>query len=72
MTDEEIEKLAKMIEKHKPEFHIDPKKQYDSHKRIDKLLDSYEEATGVFKKFFIGALILGMFAIVAVGLNWNK
>jgi hypothetical protein len=71
LRDEDIERIASAVaEKAKVSFHISEEKHYNDHKRLDKLLDIYDNATNVFIKTFIGFMIVG--AIILAGVAMTK
>ncbi len=72
MTDEEIKKLAQEIVNLKGGFYVEPEKHYQQHERLDKLLDMYDSASNIIFKFFIAAVVAGVFTAAALGLGWHK
>ena len=72
MTDDEIEKLASQIVKQKGGFYVEPEEHYLQHQRFDKILEIYDTTSNIVLKIIIGALVLGIFAITAIGLGWHK
>lgn len=72
MTDEEIKKLAEEIVEQKGGFYVDPEDHYQQHQRLDKMLDLYDSASNIFFKTLVGAVILGLFTVAALGLGWHK
>ena len=72
MTEEEIKLLAQEIVNLKGGFYVEPEEHYQQHQRLDKMLSLYDSVGNVVLKFFIGAVIVGIFAAVALGLGWTK
>jgi hypothetical protein len=71
LRDEDVERIAEAVaEKAKASFHISEEKHYNDHKRLDKLLDVYDNATNIFIKTFIGFVIVG--AILLAGIAMTK
>lgn len=68
LSDEDIERIADAIIRKQKErsFYIDEEYHYNAHKRIDRLLDTYENATNIFVKTFLALVIVG--AIVLAGI----
>lgn len=68
ISDEDIMRIAQAVTAQvKTSFHIEEESHYNSHKRIDKLLDAYDGATNLFWKSFLGLLIVG--ALVLAGMS---
>ena len=64
LRDEDISKIANAVaEKTKHAFHIEEEGHYNSHKRLDKLLDAYDVATSVFVKIFLSMIIVGLIVL---------
>jgi hypothetical protein len=73
LSDEDIQKIAEAVAKNDSHaFYVDPKDHYNSHERLDKLLDSYDSASNIILKFFIGLILLGVISAAAVGAGWHK
>lgn len=71
MSESDINHLADVIvKKTQQAFHIDDEKHYNSHQRLDRLLDAYDSATNIFTKTFFGLVIVG--AIVLAGVTAVK
>lgn len=67
LSDEEIDRLAHAItKKTHSDFRISDEKHYNSHQRLDKLLDAYDSATNIFAKTFFGLVIIGMIVLAGV------
>lgn len=75
LSEEDIERIADAIIRKQKErsFYIDEEYHYNAHKRIDKLLDAYENATNIFMKTFIALVITGaiILAAIAVLKGWK-
>jgi hypothetical protein len=68
MTDAEIEKLAvAIVAKGGDAFHIEGEKHYNSHKRLDALLDVYDKTTSTVLKALIGLFVVGAMIIAGIG-----
>ena len=68
LSNEDIDKIANAItEKAHRSFHIAEEQHYNSHKRLDKLLDSYDSATNLFLKAFWGLVIIGLIFFAGFG-----
>jgi len=72
VTDEEIKKLAEEIVAKKGGFWVEPEEHYQSHKRLDRLLDIFDTVQSGLIKGFIAAFVLGILAISAIGVGWHK
>lgn len=72
MTDDEIEKLAKEIVSQKGGFYVEPEEHYLQHQRLDTLLKIYDDTNSTALRIVIGAVVLGIFAVAAIGLGWHK
>ena len=72
MTDEEIEKLADKIIEKKGGFYLDPENHYKQHERLERFLDAWDSASGIFMKLTLGAVFLGIFGLAAWGLGYTK
>ena len=71
LSDADIERIAKAVsDASKQSFHIEAEIHYNSHKRLDKMLEAYEGASNAFTKAFFGLVILG--AITLAGLAITK
>lgn len=67
LSDADIERIAEaIVKKERKIFHIDEEYHYNAHKRIDKLLDAYENATNIFTKTFLALVIVGMVVLAGV------
>jgi hypothetical protein len=61
LSDEDIEKISESVaRKARESFHINDEEHYNSHKRLDQLLEAYDGATNMFTKTFYGLVILGL------------
>lgn len=61
ITDDDVERIADAVAvKTKAAFHIEEEAHYNSHKRIDKLLEVYDSATNIFVKAFLSLVIVGL------------
>ncbi len=72
MTDEEIEKLADKIIEKKGGFYVEPENHYLQHQRLDRLLDLYDSTSVILWRVFLGAVVLGLIAVAAIGLGITK
>ena len=72
LADEEIKKLADEIVKQKGGFYVDPEKHYIQHQRLDRILDLYDSASNIILKVVLGATILGVLALSALGVGLFK
>jgi hypothetical protein len=67
LSDDDIERIAaRLAEKARAAFHIDEEKHYNSHQRLDKLLDAYDNAANIFIKTFLALLIAGLIMLAGV------
>lgn len=69
LSDDDIERIAEAVAKKTTEtFHIDDEVHYNSHQRLDKLLDAYDSATNMFWKAFLGLVILGAIILASISI----
>lgn len=67
LTDEDVERIANaIIAKERGIFHLDEEYHYNAHKRLDKLLDAYENATNIFARTFLALVIVGSIVLAGV------
>lgn len=67
LSDDDIDRIANAVaKKTKDAFHIEEETHYNSHKRLDKLLEAYDGATSAFTKAFIGLVIIGAIFLAGV------
>jgi len=70
LTDEDVERIADAVaKKTKYSFHIEEELHYNSHKRLDKLLEVYDSAASAFTKAFIAVIIIGMLVLAGIGIT---
>lgn len=70
LTDEDIDRIANaMAKKAAAAFHISEEEHYDSHKRLDKLLEVYDSAQSAFWKAFIAVVIVGSLVLAGIGIT---
>lgn len=68
LTDHDVERIAIAVaEKTKEAFHIEEEAHYNSHKRLDKLLEVYDSASNAFTKAFIALVIIGAIVLSGIG-----
>lgn len=68
LTKEDVMQIADAVaERAKTAFHIDEESHYNSHKKIDDLLEAYASATNIFWKTFLSIVIVG--ALILAGLT---
>lgn len=77
LSENDIERIAEAVAKVEDAddmrgFRVEPKSHYNSHARIDRFLDSYDSATNVIVKFFIGLVLIGVLAVAAIGAGVHK
>ena len=69
LTDDDVERIALAVaKKTKEAFHIEEELHYNSHKRLDKLLEVYDSATNAFTKAFIAVMIIGALVLAGIGI----
>ena len=67
LSDEDVNRLASAIaKKTRDAFHIDNEKHYNSHQRLDRMLDAYDSATNIFARTFFALLVVGMIVLAGV------
>ena len=67
MSEEDIERIADAVaSRTHAAFQLEDEKHYNDHKKLDKMLEAYDNATNVFTKTFLALFIVG--AIVIAGL----
>lgn len=69
---EKLEIELTEIKQLRADFFIAPKDHYDTHKRLDRLLDVYDAAGNAFTKALIGLFIMGILVVAAAGSWWHK
>jgi hypothetical protein len=70
LTDEDIERIAEAVaRKASAAFHIGEEEHYNSHKRLDKLIDVYDSAQSAFWKAFIAIVIVGALVLAGIGIT---
>jgi len=68
LSDSDIQKIANAVAaKAKESFHIEDEEHYNSHKRLDKLLDIYDRANSALVKTLIALVILGILFFAGAG-----
>lgn len=77
LSEEDIKKIAEALAQIEDKddsrgFRVKPEAHYNSHARIDRFLDSYDNASNLVVKFFIGLCLLGLVTAGAIGAGWNK
>ena len=71
LSETDVERIADAISRRATEaFHISEESHYNSHKKLDSLLDAYDSATNMFWKTFLSLVIIG--AIVLAGYTVSK
>lgn len=71
LTDDDINKIAEAVSsKTREAFHIEEEKHYNSHQKLDKILEAYDTATNTFWKMFLALVIAG--AILLAGISTMK
>jgi len=71
LSDEEIDRIAEaIVSRQKAVFAIDEEKHYNSHKRLDHLLDAYDNAANIVSKTLLGLVVVG--ALFLAGLATIK
>ena len=53
------------------DFHIGAEEHYNQHKRIDRLLDVFDQAESLALKAIIGLFIVGGLLIAAIGAGFH-
>lgn len=68
LTKEDIMQIADAVtDRAKTAFHIEEEAHYNSHKKLDSMLDAYTSATNIFWKTFLALVIVG--GIILAGLT---
>ena len=71
LSDTDIEKIAASVAiKTKAAFHIEAEKHYNDHKKLDAMLEAYDNVTNIFWKTFLALIITG--ALVLAGMTASK
>lgn len=71
LSEEEVDRIADaIVSKTQRSFHIEEELHYNSHQRLDRLLNAYDSATNIFIKTFLGLVVIG--AIVLAGVTSLK
>ena len=70
LSDDDIDRIATAVAKKASDaFHIEEEEHYNSHKRLDKLLDVYDSAQSAFWKAFIAIVIVGALVLAGIGIT---
>lgn len=70
LTEDDIERIANAVaKKTSAMFHISEEEHYNSHKRLDKLLEVYDNAQSTFWKAFIAVVIVGALVLAGIGMT---
>jgi len=73
LTDDDVDRIADAVaKKTRQAFHIEEEIHYNSHKRLDKLLDAYDKAANAFIKIFLGLVIVGLIVIAGFSVKGWK
>jgi len=76
LSEDEVEKIAdKLFDKFDSKmqkFWIEPEKHYESHRRLDDLLEVWKQTKSTFLKTFIGIFIIGLIAFSAFPMLLKK
>lgn len=72
LTDQDVDRIADAVIEKQKAFSMDSKEHYDSHQRIDKLLNMYDAAQNVAWKTFISLLVVGGILVAAVAAGVGK
>lgn len=76
LSDEDVERVAeKLFAKFDSKlrtFWIEPEKHYESHRRLDDLLDVWKQTKNTALKTVIGLFILGLIAVSAFPMILKK
>lgn len=72
LSKQEIETLAEEIVKRKPAFYVDPEEHYKQHERLERFLDTYDSASNLIFKFFLGVFLVGVVAAVSLGIGYYE
>lgn len=71
LTNEDIMLIADAVTiRAKNAFHIEEEDHYNSHKKLDSMLEAYSSATNIFWKTFLALVITG--SIILAGLTAVK
>lgn len=71
LTREDILQIADAVtDRAKTAFHIEEEDHYNSHKKLDAMLEAYSSATNIFWKTFLALVITG--SIILAGLTAVK
>lgn len=70
ISDKDIERIVSAVSvKARADFHISEEEHYNSHKRLDKLLDVYDSAQSAFWKSFVAVVIVGALILAGIGIT---
>lgn len=73
LTSDDIMQIADAVaERAKNAFHIDEESHYNSHKKIDDLLEAYASATNIFWKTFLALVITGTIVLAGLTVTGKK
>lgn len=72
LTDQEVDRIADAVVAKQKAFSLDSKEHYDSHQRIDRLLNMYDAAQNIAWKTFISLLVVGGILVAAVAAGVGK
>lgn len=70
LTATDIDRIAIAVARKTHEaFHLEEEKHYNDHKRLDSVLDAYDNATNIFWKSFLGLIIIGAVILAGIGIT---
>ena len=71
ISDDDIARIADAVAvKGHNAFQIEAEKHYNDHKKLDAMLEAYDNATNIFWKTFLALIITG--ALVLAGMTASK
>lgn len=78
MTADEIAEVVRVVneehrkERESDEFYIPRKEFYDQFQRVSGFLRFYDSTASTIGKVVIGAVLLGLMALAALGSGWQR
>jgi hypothetical protein len=72
LSEDDVQRIAnavsdRAIKSCQSSFHLAEEKHYNDHKRLDRILDMYDNASNVIVKTFIAMIFVGALALAAMG-----
>lgn len=68
LSEKDVERIADaVVKKSQHAFFIEAEEHYNAHKRMDRLLTAYDDATSAIRKTLLGLIIVGLLVLAGLG-----